>query len=291
MRWLLLVLALFSAATRAGPIEVRYSPGQSDEDRRYSYYWGLLNAALESNRATAGPFLMKPLSETMSPARAAIEVANDGLINVIVRTADGRLDTSLRPVRIPLDKGLTGYRLFLVNRELQPAVDRVASVADLSRFQIGQGRGWVDVGILRSAGLEVVEGEGYDTLFMMLAAGRFKLFARGINEIQGEFETHRAYNPSLSIEKRLILYYPLPRYFYFARTEEGERLARRVEDGLHRLIRSGEFDRRYHAYKKQVLAGLELSGRRVLRIANPELPPETPLGHSAYWDNLAAELR
>ncbi|GAA5173620.1 hypothetical protein GCM10025771_01330 [Niveibacterium umoris] len=286
-----LVLLLLGGSVGASQIEVRFSPGQSHDDKRYTYYWELLEAALSATRASDGDFRMTPVGETMSPARATAEVASDGLINVIVRTADARLDKTLRPLRIPLDKGLTGYRLFLVNHDDQPDMDRVDSLADLRRHELGQGRGWVDVEILRSAGFNVVEGEGYDSLFMMLVARRFKLFPRGINEIQGELEAQRERCPSLAIERHLILYYPLPRYFYFARTEAGERLARRVEDGLQRLIRSGDFERRYRAYKKRVLGNLPLSGRRVFRIANPDLPPETPLNHAAYWDDLATELR
>jgi hypothetical protein len=50
-----------------------------------------------------------------------------------------------------------------------------------------------------------------------------------------------------------------------------------------------EFDRLYLAYKREILTGLDLSGRRLLRIPNPQLPPQTPLGKAAYWDDLQAE--
>lgn len=290
-----LLFILFSAflgmGALAAPVELRYVPGQSHDDRRYTYYWELLDAALNANRPAFGAFRMTPLFETMSAARATSEVANDGMVNIIVRTADARLDKTLRPIRIPLDKGLTGYRLFLINRDDPPDLAQVRTPADLARFEIGQGRAWVDVEILRAAGLNVVEGEGYDTLFQMLKARRFRLFPRGINEIQRELDAQQPQFPALAIERRLILHYPLPRYFYVARNPEGERLALRIEDGLRRLIRSGEFERRYRDYKKEVLSHLELSGRRVLRIPNPSLSPETPLAQTELWDDLAAELR
>jgi hypothetical protein len=289
--WFAVLMLLVQGMVLAVPLQLRYAPGQAHSDRRYAYYWELLDAALAANRAAAGPYRLTPVSESMSPPRAVAEVARNGLVNIIVRTADTRLDATLRPIRIPLDKGLTGYRLFLIDANTQSQLDAVQSLSDLARFGIGQDRNWVDVQVLRAAGLTVVEGEGYDGLFQMLRAGRFPLLSRGVNEIAGELAQQREHFPSLAIERRLLLYYPLPRYFYVARTAEGEQLALRIEDGLKRLIQRGEFEQRYREYKKLVLANLDLSGRRVLRIPNPTLPPDTLLNHREWWDDLAAELR
>ena len=82
----------------------------------------------------------------------------------------------------------------------------------------------------------------------------------------------------------------MPRYFFVARSAEGRRQAERIEDGLLRLRRSGEFERRYQAWKKLVLKDLELSGRSVFRLPNPELSPETPLADKYWWDDLSSEL-
>ncbi|HEY9101149.1 hypothetical protein [Chitinimonas sp.] len=286
---LLFLLPLFGVAGET--TEVRYLLGQSLADRRYEYYWGLLDAALKATSAEQGPYLMTPSGVSMSPARAALEVESGGQINIIVRTTSPALEKQLRPVRIPLDKGLTGYRLFLVRSESQGAFDKVDKLSDLAPFKIGQGKGWVDVQILRESGLQVVEGETYDGLFQMLRAGRFELFSRGVNEISGELASARQQHQALAIERHLLLYYPLPRYFFVSRTPEGERLAARLEAGLLRLMQSGEFDRRYMAYKQQALAGLSLAGRRVLRLPNPTLSPETPLGNTRWWDDLAEELK
>lgn len=286
-----LIFFLFAATALAAPTELRYLPGNNPGDKRYAYYWELLDAALAANQAGYGAYRLVPVAQSMNPPRAAAEVAGGGAINILVRTADAQLEQRLRPIRIPLDKGLTGYRLFLIDADTQPALERVASLADLSHFGIGQDRNWVDVPVLRAAGLTVVEGEGYDGLFQMLRAGRFALFSRGINEIEDEYTAQHGRFAKLAIERRLMLYYPLPRYFYVARNAEGDILARRIEDGLLKLMQNGEFERRYQGYKHLVLAGLDLSGRHVFRIANPTLSPETPLAHKQWWDDLAAELK
>ena len=114
--------------------------------------------------------------------------------------------------------------------------------------------------------------------------------ARGAIEIASEWRAFRDTVPGLTIEKRFLLQYPMPRYFFVPRTEEGERMAERIEDGLQRLRRSGEFERRYQAWKKIVLRGLNLQGRIVYRLPNPELTPDTPLTDRYGWDDLAAEV-
>ena len=56
-------------------------------------------------------------------------------------------------------------------------------------------------------------------------------------------------------------------------------------------MRNGKFQKRYLIFKKSILADLSLSGRRVIRIANPTLSPETPLADKELWDTLETELR
>ena len=97
--------------------------------------------------------------------------------------------------------------------------------------------------------------------------------------------------PALAIERKLLLYYPLPRYFFFPRTPEGEQLAQRAEAGLRLLIKNGKFERRYQAFKKTILSDISLGGRRVFSIPNPLLPTETPLADRSLWDTLEPELR
>ena len=74
------------------------------------------------------------------------------------------------------------------------------------------------------------------------------------------------------------------------RDAAGARMAERIEDGLQRLRRSGEFERRYQSWKKLVFKDIQLAGRVVFRLPNQELSPETPLNDKYWWDDLAAEL-
>ena len=266
-----------------------YPPPESDADRRMDYYWVLMRAALEATERQWGPFVLEPCGMVMNADRSQILLSNAETITTLVRVTSRERERIMRPVRIPLDKGLTGYRLFLIRQQAQPALDKVRSLDDLRRFTIGQGSNWVDTKVLRAAGFMVETAPAYESLFHMLDAGRFDLFSRGINEISRELNDRRSVFTNLAIESHLLLYYPLPRYYFFAPTAQGERLAQRVEEGLNLLMRNGQFERMYREFKRQILAGLDLSGRRLFRLENPELPPQTPLNRSELWDNLAVE--
>lgn len=268
-----------------------YPPPESGGDLRMSYYFELLRAALVATAPKWGPFVLTPSTVVMNADRSQLMLSRSDTITMLVRTTSNERETVLRPIMIPVDKGLTGYRLFLIQQATQAKLDKVHSLEDLKDFPIGQGLHWVDTEILRNAGLTVVTGVSYEALFKMLKGGRFDLFSRGVNEISKELEIGRVSNPDLAIERHLLLYYPLPRYYFFARTLEGERLAQRVEEGLKILVQSGEFDRQYRAFKRQILQGLSLSGRRVFKISNPTLSPQTPLAQREYWDTLAEELK
>lgn len=290
--WALLLPA--GIATQAAPSGVMtyiYPPPESGEDQRLAYYWELLKAALDATVPKWGAYTLAPSDVVMNTDRSQMLLAESKTITLLARAASIERESTLRPVYIPLDKGLTGYRLFLIQKPTQARLDAVRSLDDLKGFSIGQGQSWVDTIILRNAGLKVEAGAGYASLFKMLQVGRFDLFSRGVNEIGKEYLAGKEANSELAIEQHLMLYYPLPRYYFFARTTEGERLARRVEEGLQLLKANGQFDRQYNVFKRQVLAGLQLSGRRLFRISNPTLSPQTPLAQSEHWDTLADELK
>eukprot|EP01030_Chromulinospumella_sphaerica_P023067 gene23067-23076_t len=254
-----------------------YPPPESGADVRMNFYWDLLQLALDETQSKWGPYKLQPSPKVMTPARAELQLGNSQDISVMARTTSMEREKKLLPIRIPLDKGLTGYRLFLIKKSNQTAFSSIRSASELRQFSIGQAANWIDVDILRSAGLNVVTGPTYDSLFPMLEANRFDLFSRGVNEISAELTANSKAYPDLAVEKNLLLYYPLPRYFFFPRTPEGEKLAQRTEEALRLLMRNGKFQKRYALFKKSILADLNLAGRRVVRIINPTLSNETPL--------------
>lgn len=279
------------AAVSAEAMRFVYPPPEVPGDERHLYYWRLLDAALASNRDRYGEYTATPFTLPMTFQRAAAEVESGGeRVNIVSRATNLDLEKRLLPIRIPLDKGLLGARIFLIMAQTQPRLEKVRTLQELQQFSIGQSSSWTDVRILQSAGFKLVLAEGYTPLFAMLGARRFDLFSRGAIEIESEWSGNREAIRGLTIERRFLLHYPLPRYFFVPRSAEGARMAERIEDGLQRLRRSGEFERRYQAWKRLVLKDVDLSGRIIFRLPNPELSAETPLADPYWWDDLTAEV-
>ena len=286
----LFLLLVLCATAHAQTMNFVHPPAEAAGDERHIYYWQVLDAALASNRDQFGGYTVKAFDTPMTFQRAVAEVGSgSGRVNIVSRATNLDLEKRLRPIRVPLDKGLLGARLFLVMPEVQARLDKISTLNELRRFSIGQSSAWSDVRILQDAGFKLVLTDAYLPLFSMLGARRFDLFSRGAIEIESEWRTNRDSIPGLMIEEKFLLYYPMPRYFFVPRTVEGERMALRIEDGLQRLRRSGEFERRYQAWKKLVLKDIALGGRTVFRLPNPELSPETPLADKYWWDDLSTE--
>jgi ABC-type amino acid transport substrate-binding protein len=239
--------------------------------------------ALEKTTPKWGPYRLAA-GGVMAERRQAYELRNaTGALTVMYLGTTPAFERELVPVRIPVDRSLGGYCVFLVRAGEQARFDAVRTRDDLRRFTYGLGLGWIDVEILRSNGFKVVTGSSYDGLFEMLVNRRFDVFLRGAVEILDEYEQRKPELRDLRIEESLILYYPLPMYFWFAKTPEGRRLAERAEAGLRLMLADGSYDEIFDRFQRSKIERLHLKTRTTYRIENPFLGPETPLADKRLW--------
>ena len=135
---------------------------------------------------------------------------------------------------------------------------------------------------MKANGLQLVTAENTESLFRMIEAKRFEYFPRGTSEAWFELLERKANN--LTVEKNLLLYYPADIYFFVNKNNEA--LARRIEKGLEMLIDNGEFDKFFYNHPRISTAFNKLKNRRIIKLTNPYLPPETPVDNPRYWINL-----
>jgi len=280
---LTLLLVTFAASSRAEVMTYIYHAPESSLDVRYLYHWEILQTALERTTPKWGPYRMVP-SGFMTERRQAFELKNaTGKLTVMYLSTTPDFEKSLIPIRIPVDKGLGGYCVFLIRGDEQLRYKGVRTIEDLRHFTFGLGLGWIDVGILRAAGFKVVTGSSYDGLFEMLANKRFDILLRAATEVLDEYDKRRKSLPALRIEDDIIFYYPLPMYFWFPKTSGGRRLAARAEEGMRMMIADGTYDRIFDKYQRRKIERLRLKERRIFRIDNPFLGPETPFSDKKLW--------
>ncbi|MEO6002066.1 MAG: hypothetical protein ABIS43_02875 [Opitutus sp.] len=287
-------LIAVSGDLRAEPAVMRYihNAPESALDRRYEYHWKILETALEKTREKYGPYSLETAG-LMTEKRQTFELENaTGALTVMYLGTTPAMEQSLQSIPIPVDKNLGGYCVFLIRRERQEELGKIQTLAELQKVKFGLGLGWIDVDILRASGLPVVTGSSYEGLFDMLNNGRFDVFLRGAIEVIDELATRQARYPEFEIERKVVLFYPMPMYFWFSRTVEGRRLAQRAEVGMRSMIADGTYDRIFSAYQDEKIRRLDLKHRRIIRIPNPNLGPETTMADKALWfDPATYELR
>ena len=280
-----IALAALTAAVAPPPKPMTYiyHPPESSLDVRYLYHWEILRTALEKTKPKWGPYQMVA-SEAMTEQRQAFELKNKtGKLTVMYLSTTPDFERNLVPIRIPVDKNLGGYCVFLIRKGEQPRFDAVKSLDDLRKLSYGLGLGWIDVDILQANRFNVVTGSSYDGLFDMLVHKRFDIFLRAAVEVLDEVDQRKETLKDLDIEKDIVFYYPLPMYFWFPKTEEGRRLAARAEEGMRTMIADGSYDRIFDQYQRWKIERLRLKSRRIFRIDNPFLGPETPFADKRLW--------
>lgn len=264
--------------------EVVYPFDGNGRIQHYEYEWAVLHTALQKTEARDGPYLLRQHGTPMSPERVTQELlAPAGEINILVRATDARLERQFLPVRLPVDRGLLGNRVFLVRAADLPSYAAVRTLSDLRRLRAGLGYDWADLRILDLAGIPTVTSHSFDGLFTMLYAGRYDFFPRALDEGVREYDERHAHNPQLALEPTLLLRYPLPRYFFLRRDAQGARLAARIEAGMEIMIKDGSLEALFQQYKGKLLERVGAQQRRVLNIPNPDLSPLTPLSRKELW--------
>lgn len=257
---------------------------ESPDDQRYTYHWDVLRAALDATRPSYGDYVLATAPSYMNESRQIVEMKKgDGAINTMVLDSTAELETDLIAVKFPIDKGLLGYRVFLIRLEDQPKFSAVRTLDDLRKFMMGQARDWSDVAIYKNAGFDVVVGSRYETLFDMLMHKRFDAFGRGVTEVIDELGTYQKKYPSMAIENSLLLYYPMPVYFWFPKTAQGKLYAKRVDEGMHQIVKNGTFDRMFKVHFGPLINDLQLKKRRLFRIPNIDLPADQPFQDKTLW--------
>ncbi|MFC0169214.1 hypothetical protein ACFFKC_14105 [Pseudoduganella danionis] len=255
-------------------------------DSRYDYDWAVLRMAMEKTRPAYGSYRLHQSDVAMSPQRVLQEMsAPQGRVNVFVRATSSELEQRYLPIRLPVDRGLLGYRLLLIRADDQARFAKVRTLDDLRHLRAGLGKGWADVNIFEAAGVEVVEGSNYEGLFGMLEAQRFDFYSRSADEALREFDERRTSHPGLAIESTLLLQYPLPRYFFVRRDAAGEKLARRIADGMEIMLKDGSLNALFQQHKGRLIKKTALFKRRLIKLPNPDLSPQTPLARSEWWIN------
>lgn len=274
-RLFLAAILIFSfGKVSAEEVRVLYTEGF---DSVGEYCMGMLKLALEH--------VDHPYEITVDPGRRtdarAVEEVRSGHLDLIWAGSSIATEEMLLPVRIPLYKGLFGYRILLIRKGEQSKFDNIRNLTGLQKITMAQGTNWPDAEILEQNGFQVERILKYSSLFHMLEGGRYDALPRGMQEPWREIESFPELR--LEVEKNLMLVYRMP--FYFFVSSDKPELAANLELGLNRAIADGSFDAYFFndPIVKDALARANIKNRIVLELDNPTLPAKTPLNRPELW--------
>ncbi|EWH10899.1 amino acid ABC transporter substrate-binding protein [Catenovulum agarivorans DS-2] len=272
----LVLVAYLSLATAVAQTIV-YPPPLGEWDKQHNYPIKLLEKALSKTPST----YKLELYEKIIDQEQALNLLYRKQVDVVWTMTNKQREALYLPIRIPLTKGLSGWRLFLIKPKHQSLFANVKNRDQLSLYTAVQGQDWPDCEILQRNQLKLVTKANYIDLIDVLSAGKAQYFPRGVFEIWSESEQFKAQGHQVAVERHLALYYPTALYFFVNRTNKT--LAAKIEQGLHKMLANGEFEQMFKQTFAEAIKKTNFAQRRVLHLNNPTLPKQTPIANKQLW--------
>lgn len=268
--------------TKAGASElsdetllIKYPDINETRSQDYTrYFVAVLKLALAKSGVE---YSLEPVQLPYISENRSVRNLEAGMYTIHWLNSNADRETDLVPIRVPLFKGLIGWRLLFIRKEDQPLFARIKVLDDLKVFVAGQGHDWPDTEIFEANDIEMVTSANFNGLFRMLPAKRIDYFPRSVIEVERE----QALYPEMYIEKTLAIHYPSA-YYFFVRSENAE-LAKKIEKGLILAIKDGSFDKLFDRFYGGTIERANLQNRKIIRLDNPQ---KFPLDQKAFWYRL-----
>ena len=283
LSWLMGFVGFLISLSLQAEMQITHIPPEAENDIRSQYYLDLLKLVLKRTENGFGPARLREAQVRIKQSRAVQLVRDNAGLDIMWTMTSKEREEQLLPIRIPIQKGLLGHRIFIIQKGAQKQFDEIVRLEQLAELEAGQGHDWPDTKILRANGLNVRTNGDYNGLFRMLEGGRFDYYPRGVAE--PFLEVKNRSDMAIEIEKKLLLKYPAPIFFFV--NKNNLELANRIETGLRLMIDDGSFDEFFisHPAIKPILEQANIKGRLIFELENPLLTDETQqiLADPSLW--------
>lgn len=270
-------LLCFCGATKAATWVVTYPGPLYDGDERHKYPQALLKLALEK---TGVRYEMVASSRIKYQSKALRQLRENIEVNVVWSMTDRQREEDLLPIRIPIAKGLIGWRVLLTHKNKPFYKKDVSNLSDLLVYSPIQGIDWPDTKILQANGFNVLGAQNHAEAASLLSRQQADFYPRSVIEALTELQQEGA-DPDIRLKEGLALHYKAAMYFFV--NKRNVTLARLLEVGLERAIADGSFDKLFYEYHDEMLKQLALDKIMYFELDNPLLPILTPVLESKYW--------
>ena len=255
---------------------IRYPSAGENFIQHHAYPIALLKLALANN---GNDIELVPSKKFMHQGRALKQLQAGKDIEVLWTMTSKEREGELTPIRIPIYKGLIGWRVFLSSKPSILSSNKALTLNQIKSLETIQGHDWPDTHILAHNGFNIQNSPSYAGLFSMIALQRADLFPRSVIEVWDELKKFES--QGVKLEANTIISYPTASYFFVS--PHNKALATRIEAGLLKAIQSGSFKRLFEQHFATAIEKTEISRRTHYRLENPLLPEKTPLHNDVLW--------
>lgn len=276
----IVALLLFSLKASSADI-IKLTQAQSNLDVRPHYTHAILKEALEISSAKYGDYEIRVLNHSLNNLEQIMEVHEGEYINLTMAMTSPDWEYLAIPIRIPLRRGVSNYRLLAINKHNQDNFKNINTVDDLKALTVGLKTEWISNGIMEEQGFKIVESLSYDGVFRMLDKMRFDFVPRSIHEAFEEIELRKGELKNIMIEPNLALYIPQPYYIFVS--PKYPRIAERIEYGLEKMIAAGILQKLFDEHYGGFIKRANLADRKIIHMGNKFLTQKTPVERKELW--------
>ena len=219
-----------------------------------------------------------PVKNLPSQKRTLLLLGEDKALDLIWTVTNVKREEQALAVKIPLDKGLLGYRVPLIHKQNPELFKNKKYTTDIAKLRFGLSFDWPDLEIFKQNELSILSFSSYSQANNLLKSGRIDAIPDGLLEV-GSYKLQ----PELTYDKHVVLYYPSAVYFFVAK--ENQQLHGALEKGLNLSLKDGSWQKLFDKHFSHVIENVNLAKRTLIRLDNPTLPRTAPIDMPQYWYN------
>ena len=272
-------ILLFSVNAKSASWQITFPSSLETASTIDEYPIKLLALALDQ---TGVSYQLIPSDNFLSKGKAIDRLQDNREINIVWGMTNVQREKDLLPIRIPIFKGLIGWRLLLIRQDMAERFTYIQQFEHLVKLSPLQGRDWPDTKILQSNGFDVITERNQTSLMKMLGRAQGDFFPRSIIEVWEELERSKVANEiQIQIQPSLGIRYPAAIYFFV--NKKSVPLANLIETGLEKAIENGTYEALFVENYKTYIEKAQIENRTFYPLENAFLPEETPLDRKELW--------
>jgi hypothetical protein len=272
-------ILLFSVNAQSASWQITFPSSLDTASKIDEYPIKLLALALDQ---TGVSYQLIPSDNFLSKGKALDRLQDNREINIVWGMTNVQREKDLLPIRIPIFKGLIGWRLLLIRQDMAERFTYIQQFEHLVKLSPLQGRDWPDTKILQSNGFDVITERNQTSLMKMLGRAQGDFFPRSIIEVWEELARSKVANEiQIQIQPSLGIRYPAAIYFFV--NKKSVPLANLIETGLEKAIENGTYEALFVENYKTYIEKAQIENRTFYPLENAFLPEETPLDRKELW--------